>query len=311
MTQPPTVPDTRIRHARGEHEAPALELAFSDLPAALREMQVRQARQALQAEPPAGIVLEALRGRERVGAMWAHVLPGQTALVYPPRTVSPEFAVPLAQRMNDELAARRVQLAQASLEVTAEAEAQTLQRAGYQPAATLAYLAADAACGPVSLPDGPLTLRPIPSGQDKRLADILQKTYQQSQDTPAVDGLRDLQQVIDGYRQTGAHDRERWFVAQAAGEDVGCLLLTDHPGLQQWELIYMGLAPEARGRGGGLQMVRHAQWMLRSAAPRERLVLAVDEANRPALRVYESAGFRVWDRRRVLICSFPERDAAR
>jgi ribosomal protein S18 acetylase RimI-like enzyme len=60
----------------------------------------------------------------------------------------------------------------------------------------------------------------------------------------------------------------------------------------------MGVVPEARGEQLGEQIVRRA---LRLAALRgaERLVLAVDEANVPALRAYRRAGFAVWDRRVV------------
>ena len=36
---------------------------------------------------------------------------------------------------------------------------------------------------------------------------------------------------------------------RCGGSDVGVLLLTDHPVDGQWELLYMGLAPEARGGG--------------------------------------------------------------
>ena len=34
---------------------------------------------------------------------------------------------------------------------------------------------------------------------------------------------------------------------------------------------------------------------------RQRLVLAVDAANEPALRTYAAAGFQAWDRRSVFI----------
>ena len=76
----------------------------------------------------------------------------------------------------------------------------------------------------------------------------------------------------------------------ARGVDVGCLLIADWPQNDQWELIYMGVVPEARGRGYGVAVVRQAQW-LAGCAGRQRLVLAVDTANEPAMRVYAAAGF--------------------
>jgi ribosomal protein S18 acetylase RimI-like enzyme len=84
------------------------------------------------------------------------------------------------------------------------------------------------------------------------------------------------------------------------GRDVGVLLLADHPRAGHWELMYMGLVPEARGHGWGRHIARHAQWLARCAAV-ERIVLAVDAANRPALAMYERAGFAEWDRRSVFV----------
>jgi ribosomal protein S18 acetylase RimI-like enzyme len=60
----------------------------------------------------------------------------------------------------------------------------------------------------------------------------------------------------------------------------------------------MGVVPAARGRKCGERIIRFA---LGVAAKRgaERTVLAVDEANDPALRAYQRAGFVAWDRRIV------------
>jgi ribosomal protein S18 acetylase RimI-like enzyme len=64
--------------------------------------------------------------------------------------------------------------------------------------------------------------------------------------------------------------------------------------------MYMGLVPEARGRGWGRQITQHAQWSA-SRAGVERIVLAVDRVNEPALRMYRSTGFEMWDRRCVYV----------
>jgi ribosomal protein S18 acetylase RimI-like enzyme len=81
---------------------------------------------------------------------------------------------------------------------------------------------------------------------------------------------------------------------------VGCLLLGEDAAGAQWELVYMGVVPEARGRGIGLDLTRHAQWVARAAGC-ARMVLAVDATNAPALAVYAAAGFSSWDHRSVFL----------
>ena len=58
----------------------------------------------------------------------------------------------------------------------------------------------------------------------------------------------------------------------------------------------MGLIPELRGHGWGLEIARYAQWLARGAAG-QRMVLAVDAKSGPAMTMYAAAGFQTWDRR--------------
>ena len=67
------------------------------------------------------------------------------------------------------------------------------------------------------------------------------------------------------------------------------LLLTEVPGRDAWEVVYLGLTPAARGRGLGRAVIRHALEPARSHAP--ILELAVDLRNTPAVRLYRSTGF--------------------
>ena len=101
----------------------------------------------------------------------------------------------------------------------------------------------------------------------------------------------------------GAFAPDQWLIVRHQGRDVGCLLLADHPEPGNRELVYMGLVPAVRGHGWGSHITQHAQWLARQAG-RPRLVLAVDAANGPAIRVYESLGFRAWDRKSVYLRVF-------
>jgi hypothetical protein len=109
-----------------------------------------------------------------------------------------------------------------------------------------------------------------------------------------------MDDVIAGYQATGSFDPARWFLLRHDGSDVGCLLLAEHAANRQWEVAYVGLAPEARGRGWGVATIRQAQWLARRARV-GRLLLAVDAANAPAIATYAAAGFSAWDRRTVML----------
>jgi ribosomal protein S18 acetylase RimI-like enzyme len=118
-----------------------------------------------------------------------------------------------------------------------------------------------------------------------------------------LNGVRDLQDVLAGYRATGVYADHWWLLIQHDGRDAGCLILTDHPTENQMELIYLGIVPEFHGRGFGLAATRHAQALARRAG-RPRLILAVDSTNGPAQAVYQQAGFMRWDRKKVLLRFF-------
>ena len=49
---------------------------------------------------------------------------------------------------------------------------------------------------------------------------------------------------------------ENWLLVRSDGADVGVLLLAEHRAARHWELLYMGLAPRARGRKLGRDVVR-------------------------------------------------------
>jgi ribosomal protein S18 acetylase RimI-like enzyme len=132
------------------------------------------------------------------------------------------------------------------------------------------------------------------------MARVVERTYTGSLDCRAIDGVRRVEDVLTGYQGTGKFDPDLWLLARHEGADVGCLLLA--PGAA-WELVYLGVVPEARSRGFGTSMVRHAQWLAKQAGC-ERMTLAVDAANEPAIRVYSAAGFTAWERMCVFLRVF-------
>jgi ribosomal protein S18 acetylase RimI-like enzyme len=136
--------------------------------------------------------------------------------------------------------------------------------------------------------------------EQERLGRVIQRTYEGTLDCTALDGIRDMDDVIDGYKATGTFRPVNWMFVRHEGADIGVLLLADHVAARHWELMYMGIVPEYRGRGWGRQIAHYAQWLARGARA-ERLLVAVDAKNRPAANVYRSTGFEIWELRAVYV----------
>jgi RimJ/RimL family protein N-acetyltransferase len=90
-----------------------------------------------------------------------------------------------------------------------------------------------------------------------------------------------------------------WWIVQSKNRDVGCVLVAEHTP-QLWELVYLGIEPAMRGQGLGLEATRAVQHIALKHGV-ERLVLAVDSANNPAIDLYAKAGFLAWDRQSVFV----------
>ena len=148
-------------------------------------------------------------------------------------------------------------LAQALLPIGDTLAAQRLLRHGFREVGQLDYML----CGSTTFPSQPasceLDFQPYRLGLRSRLAEVMEQTYQQTMDCPDLDGLRNVQDVLDGYRHTGQFHPDRWLLVRHQQTDVGCLLLADHPEHGQLELVYMGLVPGVRGRGWGHFLVQH------------------------------------------------------
>jgi mycothiol synthase len=281
----------------------ALDLVLRDLPDDVR-LQVREgamlaARHELTALGELWRATDA--GGATVGAVWAQVRPGGTAVVWPPQwrvSPPPEAPDPLLTALLRSLAEQGTTLAQSLLWGPEAPEAAVLVSCGFRHLADLCYMLAPVATESVKLASSaePVEFAAVDAASWPRLREVVEQTYDGTLDCPALDGLRSAADVLDEYRTIGAGGAELWRMVRHDGADVGCLLLAEHAAQDQLELVYMGLVPAARGRNWGAAIVRQA---LRMAAERKRarVVLAVDAANGPALKMYGGAGFIEFDRR--------------
>ena len=298
-------PPLRIQVVSPAKASAALALAVRAWPAAEQAAQLQSLRAALVADGERHVFLSASREGRVIGAVLAHLAAGRTAGVYAPQLESGEdegLARTLLLALDQELVRRGVHLAQSLLATDANVAASRLHAGGYRHLAQLLYLVSTSDQFPDHPPPLPFALERIEPHLSLRLQALLEATYVGTLDCPAVDGLRDPADVLDSYCDSATCGNPAWYIAHHAGRDVGCLLLGDHPQDDQLEIVYLGLTSEVRGQGWGIELARHAQWLARNDE-RQRLVLAVDANNDPAIAMYATCGFWVSDQRSAFVKS--------
>ncbi len=302
-----TVKDPQIGPVAPENRTQALRLVVSRVEEQDRQ---RQFERLLAATSGPGLSSSELLGAYRhgrlTGVVFWQIQPGKTAAVWPPRIVAgepPATAAILLQCVCDRLARQNVCMAQVLLAAGTASDVAILQQGGFECLAGLLYLVSPEVEFPEGPPPGLLDFEPYTPANHRRLARVVEATYGQTLDCPRLNGIRQIEDVLDGYRATGVFDPSRWLIVRHDGRDVGCLLLADHSEDGNYELVYMGVVDSARGQNWGIEIARQAQWRTREAG-RARLVLAVDADNGPALKIYAAAGFRACERRSAYVKVF-------
>lgn len=286
---------------------------------ALRLMRLGHARtrRLVDAAQAGAIDMEGLFHAQRretlVGAVWGQRMPGSLAFCWPAALAAgePEHTAELLHAaVNRYLDAAGIRMAQAMLPLHDVVSAMRLTRAGYEHLVDLDYLVSSREKFPREPPRSPLTMVAGWRGRETPLKALIERTYENTLDCAPLDNARSIDDVLNGYRRTGVFRSDWWVIARDKDQDIGCVLLADHPEHNQCELMYLGVTPEQRGRGWGMELAKLAQWIA-FQADRERIVLAVDDANWPAQRLYEGAGFDVWDCRSVYVRAMPAQPRAK
>jgi mycothiol synthase len=256
------------------------------------------------------VLLAAREGERLLAVQLAQSLPGRVAVAWPPQFTplsqgqQEQIAALLFARLTSDLAVTDAEMVQALLATNDEALGRLFTIGGFTHAADLLYLAAELKDIPENHDSLPFEIEPFTPETEPRLVRLIERTYVGTLDCPRIDGLRKTPDVVAGYMAVGEFRPELWQIIRCEDEDVGCLLVNLHRDVKHAEIVYVALVPEVRGRGWGLALARLAQHLARKADC-DRVVLAVDAANHPAIRLYLAAGFSVFDRRAVWVRPLP------
>jgi L-amino acid N-acyltransferase YncA len=295
--------ELRVAPAEPQELDEGLALAFGHLSSSERSARTEAAHGAISNAHDAGQLWLARQGGVLKGAVWIGRHGADSATVAEPKIApeaSREMATHLLAAALAGLESRGVRWIQALVEPESESAAEPFFACGFRHVCDLVYLACERRSFPTKAPVAELQFIPYPLQMHRRLTAVVEQTYQGSLDCPGIEESRAAADMLASYQTAGPADPARWLLVQFDDHDVGCLLLADHADANQTEIQYMGLAPEWRGKGWGLAILRQAQW-LASRSRMVRLTAAVDAANAPALQIYDAAGFIEWHRRRVLV----------
>jgi ribosomal protein S18 acetylase RimI-like enzyme len=232
-----------------------------------------------------------------VWSMMPSISPGKTMLIFTPLvsfTQTPPAAIgELADALCEHHAHRGVHLCQMLIDPASRNIINLYREAGFTELAELVYLQKAIRKNRTDLPvfPGSFSLKEYSSQTHDEFARAIQGSYLQSMDCPALNGVREIDDVIVGHQATGEFDPKLWWVLTENDQPRAVLLLSRVTNGSALELVYLGLAPEARGRGIGDLLMQQA---IASTARdgRENLSLAVDSRNQPALRLYFRHGLK-------------------
>jgi len=206
-----------------------------------------------------------------------------------------------------------VALAQGLVAPTDDLLLTAFEQASFRPIATLCYLQKHLS-RKVAEPHAPDTPPPgvcfetyTPQLREQ-FAVVLEASYRQTQDCPALQGLRNIDDVIAGHMATGQFDPSLWTLMRVERQAAGVLLLNPIPEAGCVELVYLGLSPQYRRRKLGSLLMQRGMWQCAKRGE-SYLTLAVDESNEPAVKLYRQFGFHRTMRKVAMLKILSEKTA--
>ena len=174
-----------------------------------------------------------------------------------------------------------------------EQSADAFVACGFQLLATLLCLERYPRTGDDVASTGRFSHQTFSAQSSEDFARTIRRTFEGTLDCKRLPRSEELDRdVLAIYRSPTAFDPGLWFLARDGEQIVGCLLLSRCPERGCFEISYVGVVPECRGKGFGAELVRRG---IAECAARNRnwpLRLAVDRENSPAVAIYHRLGFR-------------------
>lgn len=253
----------------------------------------------------------ALRSGQILWALLPVVSPGRTMLMFSPTRLTNKTPLRVIRQLSNEVGNhwknRGVDLAQLLIDPHDEPVIRAYCSCGFEQLAELVYLQRNVGRNinaPI-IPEG-YSLATYTEENHREFGRTILASYENSLDCPGLNGLRDIDDIMAGHKASGEFDPNRWYLLYQHANPVAVLLLSRSPHADGVELVYLGLAPQARGRGIS-DLLMHLAMASVSADGRMQLSLAVDSRNERAMKLYFRHGMQRVGSRVALIRDLRDR----
>jgi mycothiol synthase len=245
-----------------------------------------------------GITPEMFRVAEQSGkltqASMPVISPGRTMLLFASLPASPAQESIVSRAIDGVcrgVSDSQAHLAQVLIDPTDDGMQRVYEAAGFEVMAELIYLhVTPRADTPFPVLAAGWRWDNYSSSTHDQFIETIQASYSHSLDCPALNGMRDMNDVLEGHKASGVFNPNHWFLLMESNEPRGVLLLASSGrDAAQMELVYLGVPASSRGKKIGEILMRQAIAVV-AADKHERLALAVDEKNIPALKLYYRHG---------------------
>lgn len=176
------------------------------------------------------------------------------------------------------------------------------ESAGFTTVATLQYMEWRSTQNPRELPQiTNAAFHAVSTLPHDVLCTTLEKTFIGSLDCRAIRGKRNIEDIIASHKGVEQNDLSLWFTILSDNEPAGVLFINHLQNENILEIAYLGITPEMRNKGIAIDAMSHA---VNQAVKRgcNKIILAVDDTNIPAISLYKKVKFRETAKRVAMFC---------
>ena len=234
-----------------------------------------------------------------VSAIWVQPLPLNMAQLWLPLPSEQDVHTSaLLRAANAWVKNHNIRLCHLELSPQAPVSEALLLQHGMQRLVCLQYLTGNSGYRLAMNEALPLSLQPLCALSMAEQLSLLAAVGQDSLDSRPLRDLLSVEELLNGFYQQDTQAPQHWYAVGYRDAVVGVLLLAPRPALDRWELMLMGLTPDWRGKGLGRALLNKALGLAQQAGV-QKVVLAVDDVNVPAKRLYQQAGFIRYTQQRL------------